>query len=115
MFNMSPEDFEQAVEDALADIPDDFAQLLENTAIIVEDDAPDNDPGLLGLFEGVALTEQHDGDMQLPNVIYIFRNPTLEICETRDDVLDEVYITVMHEVAHHFGIDDDRLHELGWG
>ncbi|MDR1833854.1 MAG: metallopeptidase family protein [Propionibacteriaceae bacterium] len=116
MFQMSRAEFERAVDDALADVPDDFAQLLVNTVIIVEDDAPEDDPDLLGLYDGIALTEQYGGMEfgQLPNVIYIFRNPTLRICDTRDDVLDEVYITVMHEIAHHFGIDDERLHELGW-
>jgi predicted Zn-dependent protease with MMP-like domain len=114
---MSPDEFELAVTDALADVPDDFAQLLTNTAVIIQDEPPDTEPpDTLGLYDGIALTEQYGGleFFQLPNVIYVFRNPTLRICDTRDDVLDEVYITVMHEIAHHFGIDDAHLHELGW-
>jgi predicted Zn-dependent protease with MMP-like domain len=116
MFPMSREDFEQAVDQALAQLPDDFAELLDNTAIIVQDDPPPEEPDLLGFYDGVALTEQWGGmeSGQLPNLIVIFRNPTLRICDSRDEVLDEVYVTVVHEVAHHFGIDDSRLHELGW-
>jgi len=117
MFAMTEEEFEQAVDDALAEVPDEFASLLVNTAIVVEDDPPDTEPpDTLGLYDGIALTEQYGGVEygQLPNVIYIFRNPTLRICQTREDVLDEVYVTVMHEIGHHFGIDDERLHELGW-
>ena len=75
------------------------------------------EPDLLGLYEGVALTER-DGWWaagSLPDRITIFRRPTLAICETTEEVVEEVAITVVHEIAHHFGIDDDRLHELGWG
>ncbi|MDR1852383.1 MAG: metallopeptidase family protein [Propionibacteriaceae bacterium] len=113
---MDADEFEQAVEEALAELPAEFADLLENTVVMVEDDAPDDDPELLGLYDGVALTDQYGGSEygQPPNVITIFRNPTLEICDSREDVLDEVYITVMHEVAHHFGIDDEQLHQWGW-
>ena len=85
--------------------------------VLVEDDAPDDDPELLGLYEGVPLTERDHmwAAGALPDRITIFRNPTLAICETREDVVEEVAVTVVHEIAHHFGIDDDRLHELGWG
>jgi predicted Zn-dependent protease with MMP-like domain len=116
MFAMEPDEFEQVVEEALADLPAVFGDLLENTQVMIEEEAPDDDPELLGLYDGVAITEQFDGAEfgQPPNVILIFRNPTLRICETREEVSEEVYTTVMHEVAHHFGIDDDRLHELGW-
>ncbi|MGO1241484.1 MAG: metallopeptidase family protein, partial [Cellulosimicrobium funkei] len=78
---------------------------------------PDADPERLGLDEGVPLTARdHMGAAgALPDRITIFRNPTLAICETREDVVEEVAVTVVHEIAHHFGIDDDRLHELGWG
>ncbi|MDR1791627.1 MAG: metallopeptidase family protein [Propionibacteriaceae bacterium] len=116
MFSMAEADFDAAVTDALALIPGEFAALLENTVILVEDDAPPDDPGLLGLYDGVALTEQYGGLEfgQPPNTIHIFRKPILRICATREDVLDEIYITVVHEIAHHFGIDDAHLHELGW-
>jgi predicted Zn-dependent protease with MMP-like domain len=116
MVEMDREAFEAAVADALDDVPPDLARMMSNVVILVEDDAPADDPGLLGLYEGTPLTER-DGWWaagSLPDRITIFRNPTLAGCETRRDVLDEVRITVIHEIAHHFGIDDDRLHELGW-
>ncbi|MFT3877755.1 MAG: metallopeptidase family protein [Propioniciclava sp.] len=107
--------FEQLVTDALDEVPGELLDLLDNCAIVVADDAPADDPDLLGLYEGIPLTER-DGSYAgvLPDTITIFRNPTLAICDTADDVVEEVLITVVHEIAHFFGIDDDRLHELGW-
>jgi predicted Zn-dependent protease with MMP-like domain len=90
--------------------------MMDNVVVLVEDDAPDDDPDLLGLYEGIALTERtSDYAGVLPDRITIYRLPTLQVCDTETDVVDEVAITVVHEIAHHFGIDDQRLHELGWG
>lgn len=121
-FNMSPEDFEAAVGDALLLIPDKAARAMDNVAIFIEDDytpQPGDAPGtvLLGLYEGVPLTERDSwwDAGSLPDRITIFRQPILDICSSRQEVIDEVAITVIHEIAHHFGIGDDRLHELGWG
>jgi len=113
---MSRQDFEEAVSDALDAIPPDLARLMNNVVVLVEDDAPERDPHLLGIYEGTPLTERDSwwAAGSLPDRITIFRNPTLEICETREDVVEEVQVTVVHEIAHHFGLDDDRLHELGW-
>ena len=73
------------------------------------------EPELLGLYEGVALTERDSNYAgSLPDTITIYSESLLEICDTEADVIEEVAITVIHEIAHHFGIDDDRLHELGW-
>jgi predicted Zn-dependent protease with MMP-like domain len=110
-------DFELAVSDALDTVPPELTALMDNVVVLVEDDAPRDDPELLGLYEGVPLTERGLGWAagSLPDRITIFRNPTLAICETREDVVEEVAVTVVHEIAHHFGIDDERLHELGWG
>ena len=107
------ERFEELVAEALDDVPADLMALLDNVVVLVEDDPPEE--GLLGLYEGFALTER-DGSYSgvLPDHITIYRNPTCAICETEEDVTDEVYTTVVHEIAHHFGIDDDRLDELGW-
>jgi predicted Zn-dependent protease with MMP-like domain len=113
---MTREDFEDAVRDALDLIPPDLAARIDNVVVLVEDDAPADDPELLGLYEGVALTER-DGWWaagSLPDRITIFRNPTLAFCETVEEVVEEVAVTVVHEIAHRFGIDDERLHELGW-
>ena len=72
-------------------------------------------PDLLGLYDGVALTERcGDPTMELPDRIFVFRGPLLDMCETEEELVEEVRITVVHEIAHHFGIDDDRLHELGY-
>ncbi|MCL3863124.1 metallopeptidase family protein [Actinotalea sp. K2] len=113
---MTREDFEDAVRDALDLIPPELAAQIDNVVVLVEDDPPDGEPELLGVYEGVALTERDlwwDAG-SLPDRITIFRNPTLAICETVEEVVEEVAVTVVHEIAHHFGIDDERLHALGW-
>jgi predicted Zn-dependent protease with MMP-like domain len=121
-FRMSADDFEAAVTDALGLIPPKLAAAMDNVAVFVEDDyvpGPGDDPDtvLLGLYEGVPLTERDSwwDAGSLPDRITIFREPILEICASREDVIHEVAVTVVHEIAHHFGISDDRLHELGWG
>ncbi len=115
MLEVTIEDFEILVSEALDTIPPELAALLDNVVIVVEDEAPQDDPELLGLYSGIPLTERGTSYAGvLPDRITIFRRPTLEICDERQDVVEEVRITVVHELAHHFGIDDDRLHELGW-
>ena len=112
---VSREEFEGLVAEALDLIPEALTALLDNVVVVVEDDAPADDPELLGLYSGIPLTERGSWYAgALPDQITIFRNPTLAICDTREDVVEEVEITVVHEIAHHFGIDDDRLHELGY-
>ena len=118
MLEITEHDFERLVGRALDAIPADLMALIDNVAIFIEDEAPEDDPGLLGLYEGVPLTERGEtyfGTALLPDAITVFRLPILRICETHEQVVEEVRITVVHEVAHHFGIDDDRLHDLGWG
>jgi predicted Zn-dependent protease with MMP-like domain len=112
---MDPQRFDELVADALDLIPAQLAAAMDNVVILVEDRHPD-DPELLGLYEGVALTER-DSDYggSLPDAITIYREARLDICASDNDVVEEVAITVIHEIAHHFGIDDDRLEELGWG
>ena len=115
MIEVDEDRFVELAEAALASLPPQLAGLLDNVVLFVEDDAPPEEPDLLGLYDGVALTERDTtyGGV-LPDRIMIFRRPTLAICETEQDVVEEVHITVVHEIAHHFGIDDDRLHELGY-
>jgi predicted Zn-dependent protease with MMP-like domain len=111
---MSRERFEELVADALDEVPAELLAHMENVVVLVEDDPPE--PGLLGLYEGYALTERGwDYGGVLPDRIFVYRNPTLAICNTEEEVVEEVAVTVVHEIAHHFGIDDDHLHELGWG
>jgi predicted Zn-dependent protease with MMP-like domain len=108
--------FEELVGDALDAVPAQLLDLLDNVVILVEDDPPPDEPDLLGVYEGHALTERGwDYSGVLPDRIVIYRRPILAICDTEDDVVEEVSITVVHEIAHHFGIDDERLHALGWG
>jgi predicted Zn-dependent protease with MMP-like domain len=108
--------FEALVDRALDDIPAELAELIANVVVLVEDEPPPDEPDLLGLYDGVALTErEHNHTAQLPDRILIFRKPLQEICHSRDDLAEEITITVIHEVAHHFGFDDDRLHRMGWG
>ncbi|BCJ59506.1 hypothetical protein Jiend_29280 [Micromonospora endophytica] len=112
---MARERFEELVGEALDEVPEELLALMSNVVILVEDDPPPGED-LLGLYEGHALTDRGwDYAGVLPDRILIYRNPILRICDTDEDVIDEVAVTVVHEIAHHFGIDDDRLHELGWG
>ncbi|MFC4565017.1 metallopeptidase family protein [Nocardiopsis mangrovi] len=113
MVELSRWRFEELVGDALDSIPADLTGLMDNVVITVAEDPPE--PGLLGLYEGIPLTERGDGYAGvLPDQIFIYWREICAICETPDDVVEEVRITVVHEIAHHFGIGDDRLHELGW-
>jgi len=108
--------FDQLVDDALDQIPESLATLVQNLVVLVEDEPPPEEPSdLLGLYDGVALTERDSRYAgALPDRIFVYRLPLLDLCDTEDQLVDEVRITVVHEVAHHFGIDDARLHELGW-
>lgn len=121
---LSRRDFEALVAEALDEIPDELAVLMDNVVVVVEDwpteeqcgDLQSGEHGtLFGLYEGMNLIERaafYSGVM--PDRITIFRGPLCEACETEDDLFEEVVVTVIHEVAHHFGISDERLEELGW-
>ncbi|WP_007025273.1 metallopeptidase family protein [Saccharomonospora iraqiensis] len=112
---MSDEHFDNLVGDALDQLPEQFAAAMDNVVVLVEDHN-EEEPDLLGLYHGIALTERGpDYGGVLPDRISLYREPILASCETEEEVVEEVLITVVHEIAHHFGIDDARLHELGWG
>ncbi len=116
--HLDRETFEKLVSEALDTVPAELAGLLDNVVVLVEDESPLDEHGgeLLGLYEGVPLTERgstYSG--VLPDTISIFRRPLLRRCRTEDQIVEQVRITVVHEIAHHFGIDDERLHELGYG
>ncbi|HYN74631.1 MAG TPA: metallopeptidase family protein [Candidatus Limnocylindria bacterium] len=115
MVEMGEEEFEDAVGEALDTLPPDLARLMDNVVVLVEDENAE-EPDLLGLYEGIPLTER-DGWYAgvLPDRITIYRLPTVERWDTRAEVVADVRVTVVHEIAHHFGIDDDRLHDLGYG
>lgn len=107
--------FEELVSEALDQVPTQFAEAMDNVVVLVEEDN-DESPGILGLYHGIALTERtSDYGGVLPDRISIYRRPILGMCDTEAQVVEEVLITVMHELGHHFGINDERLHDLGWG
>lgn len=113
---LSADAFDELVAHALDGIPPALADLLDNVVVLVEDEPPASEGELLGLYEGVPLTErdtQYSG--VLPDRITIFRGPVLRLCSTPEQVVDEIRITVVHEIAHYFGIEEERLHELGYG
>ena len=111
---ISPERFEELVGRALDELPDELWDRLDNVAVIVEDENPD-EPDLLGLYQGVPQTERWDYAGVLPDKISIYRIPLCLEARDEDDLVEEVKITVVHEVAHHLGIDEHELHALGWG
>ena len=112
--SMTESRFEELVSDALDLVPEELARAVDNVVVLVEA-RNDEEPDLLGLYHGVALTERdsfYAGN--LPDTITIYRDALLTMCSSEEEVVHEVAVTVIHEIAHHFGIDDDRLHELGW-
>ncbi|GAA1310425.1 hypothetical protein GCM10009647_033370 [Streptomyces sanglieri] len=116
VLEMTREEFEELVAEALDRIPPELTRLMDNVAVFVEDEPDPGDPELLGLYEGTPLTDRGEWYAGvLPDRITIYRGPTLRMCESREDVVAETEITVVHEIAHHFGIDDARLHALGYG
>lgn len=115
MVAMTEQEFEDAVADALDSLPQPALDALDNVVILVEDDSPEGSPPLLGVYEGVALTDRGvSWAAPLPDRITIFRNPILRMCHTHAQVRHQVRVTVLHEVGHYFGLSERRLHELGW-
>jgi predicted Zn-dependent protease with MMP-like domain len=114
MFVVTQEHFEQLVSDALDSLPPELGDAMENVAVIVEDRA--NGRSLFGLYEGVPLTKRgpqsYSGAM--PDRITLYKETICQVCSTEAEVIAQVRKTVIHEVAHHFGISDPRLNELGW-
>ncbi len=113
--SISDDEFNEVVELALSDLPDELREAMDNVVIFIEDDAPEDEPDLLGLYEGIALTERDSAyGFVPPDTISLYKNNLIDFALDDDDLRDQIYVTVIHEIAHHFGIDDDRLHELGW-
>ncbi|WP_147680965.1 metallopeptidase family protein [Actinomyces ruminicola] len=124
--SLTDAEFESAVADALDTIPAELAAQMDNVVVLVQDEPDpemlsdadfddDGQPTLLGLYDGVPLTERDAGwSLVLPDRILIFQGPLQRWCDSRQELVEQVAVTVIHEVAHHFGISDARLHELGW-
>jgi predicted Zn-dependent protease with MMP-like domain len=116
MIDVPLDRFEELVGEALDSIPDELGDYMENVAVLVEGGVRHG--RLLGLYEGVPLTKRGEWygtvGLTLPDRITIFRLPICARCRTEQEVVDQVRVTVIHEVAHHFGIGDARLRELGW-
>lgn len=115
-FSLSDDEFDNAIEDALDAIPTPLQRMLENVVFLVVDEPPEDDQELLGVYDGIPLTERDDDwSGNLPDRITLFRGPLSRMCTSRAELVDEIGVTVLHEVAHFFGIDEDRVHALGWG
>ncbi len=110
------EQFEKLVIDELDLLPDDMVDGLENVIFVTEDRPEDGTLDTLGLYDGVALTERGNyGFGELPDRIILYRESLLNICSNIDELKDQVHVTLVHEIAHFYGIDDEQLHNLGWG
>ncbi|MBC7519449.1 MAG: metallopeptidase family protein [Microbacteriaceae bacterium] len=118
IFNRSAIDsaaFERLVIAELDDLPDDMIDGIENVVFVTEDRPEDGSLDLLGLYDGVALTERDSyGYGELPDRIVLFREPLLDACDSLEQLKSEIHVTLVHEIAHYYGIDDKQLHELGW-
>ena len=112
---LSAEEFEKVVIDELDALPDEMVDGLENLVFVTEDRPEDGSLDLLGIYEGIALTDRDRyGFGELPDRIVLFREPLLSICDNLDELRNEIHITLVHEIAHFYGIDDEELHRLGW-
>jgi predicted Zn-dependent protease with MMP-like domain len=115
MIDLTAEAFEALVVSELDALPDEMVEGLDNVVFVVEDRPEDGTLDLLGLYEGTSLTERDRyGIGELPDRIIVYREPHLAACDDEGELRDEVHTTLVHEIAHFYGIDDDRLHELGW-
>lgn len=126
MYELTDEEFEAAVQDAIDSIPEEFLDDLENVAIVIADEPEDEDfegdgyfteeGDLLGLYDGLALTDRDGGYGfgDYPDTITIFKGPHERLEGGRDDIIEEVRKTVVHEIAHYFGLDEDQVDDMGY-
>jgi len=122
--SISREQFQNLVLQALSDLPEDVRHSLQNVDVVVDDVASmsqivgtgiENAMDLLGLYEGIPLTERYGYDMVLPDKVTLFQKPIESICDTQEQMAEEISKTLIHEIAHHFGMDDDHIDRLGSG
>lgn len=116
MHSLTAEEFEKLVVDELDLLPDDMVDGLENVVFVTEDRPEDGSLDLLGLYDGVDLTRRDNyGFGELPDRIILYREPLLAAASDLEELKDQIHVTLVHEIAHFYGIDDDELHDLGWG
>ncbi|HEX7715764.1 MAG TPA: metallopeptidase family protein [Marmoricola sp.] len=109
-------EFDDLVAEALDRIPPPLTTLMDNVVVLVEDEPPPHEAGVLGLYVGTPLTERDSGyTFRPPDQVFVYRGPLLRMCLDVEELAEEIEVTVVHEIAHHFGIDDEQLHEWGWG
>lgn len=114
--HLSDAEFDALVSEALDRIPPPLTTLMDNVVVLVEDEPPPEEEGVLGLYVGTPLTERDTNyTFRPPDQVFVYRGPLLRMCVDADELAEEIEITVVHEIAHHFGIDDEQLHEWGWG
>ncbi len=112
---ISDEEFDALVEEAFEEIPEALLENIDNLIFVVEDE-PEDGTELLGVYEGFSLTERDSTYFgQLPDRIVLFKGPLTRLCADEDELYEEIAITLVHELGHYHGIEEDRLHELGWG
>ena len=116
MHSLTAEEFEKLVVDELDLLPDEMVDGLENVVFVTEDRPEDGSLDLLGLYDGVDLTRRDNyGFGELPDRIILYREPLLAVSSDLEELKDQIHVTLVHEIAHFYGIDDDELHDLGWG
>lgn len=113
--DISADDFEALVEEALEALPEELTEHLDNLIFVVEDE-PEDGSDTLGVYDGTALTEREAyGYGQLPDRIVLFQGPLSRMCASEEELYEEIWVTLVHELGHYHGIEEDQLHELGWG
>ncbi|MCD1287421.1 MULTISPECIES: metallopeptidase family protein [unclassified Brevibacterium] len=112
---LSDDEFEAILDEALDELPAGVTDELDNVALFVEDRPEDGSTNLLGLYDGTPVGERGISGLEMPDTIFLYRDNLIAFSRDRDHLKDEIVITIVHEIAHFYGIDDDRLHELGWG
>lgn len=116
MDQIADEDFDALVEEALELMPQELKAHMDNVVIFVEDSSPEGEPPMLGVYDGIALTDRGaDYGFVPPDTVTLYKEQLVDFALDEEDLREQIYITIVHEIAHHYGIDDERLHELGWG
>jgi predicted Zn-dependent protease with MMP-like domain len=115
MQNLDEEQFEALVVEGLDALADEIIEGLDNVVFVTDARPEDGSLDILGLYDGIALTERGQyGFGELPDRIILYREPLVAICESLDELKEQIHITLVHEIAHYYGIDDEQLHKLGW-